>query len=222
MEFLTAVEKLANIEWSKKNFTKEVRQLVKNKSIVLIAVCGETGSGKTTFANNLNQLIPNLTILNADNYFKDMTNLFKKYGSFTALVESGFETDAPNNFQMQKLKQDIIQLKNGQKVLTPYHDMPTGKVTENANPCYPNKFIVVESMCTLFEEVKDLFDIKIYIEIDKQIQFERYKKRASERGHNPSKIEKQFQMLLESAEKYIIPNKKFSDLIIRLKNTSSK
>ena len=83
----------------------------------LIGISGESASGKTTICNTIKQSIERLNlpveILSADNYFKDISQLIKEYGSFDKLLESGYDVDSPDNFQMDLLFFDWIYYQKG-------------------------------------------------------------------------------------------------------------
>jgi len=130
---------------------------------ILIGISGESASGKTTICNTIKQATERLDmpieILSADNYFKDISQLIKKYGSFDNLLASGYDVDSPNNFDMEQLFIDLELLSKGQDVRIPeYLVNGTGIVVPNAIPKKAKKVIVVEGMATMYSPVSELFD----------------------------------------------------------------
>ncbi len=189
-------------------------KMMREQPVILVALCGETASGKTTLTNALKTHIPTVSVISADNYFCDISEQMRTFGSFSKLVESGYDTDSADNFQMAVLRHDLQTLKANQKISMPHYEMRDGSSTPKAIPFTPSKIVCVEGICTLYPHVRDLFDIKVYLSVDKKIQWARYQKRATERGQNPAQIRTQFELVSRAAEKYIIPNKAYADLVV--------
>ena len=67
----------------------------------------------------------------------------------------------------------------------------------------------------MYEEVRDIFDVKIYIETDNKIRRERFIKRAvAERGQSVENASKHWEYLLSAGQKYVIPNRENSDFVL--------
>ena len=91
----------------------------------------------------------------------------------------------------------------------------TGVSLPNAFDVHSEKIIVVEGIATLYEDIKDVFDVKIYIEADNSVRKERFIKRAcEERNQNYENALKQWNYLLNAGEKYVIPNRKEADFVL--------
>ncbi|MBE7704525.1 MAG: hypothetical protein E7Z90_01785 [Cyanobacteria bacterium SIG29] len=187
---------------------------------ILIGISGESASGKTTICNTIKQATERLDmpieILSADNYFKDISQLIKKYGSFDNLLASGYDVDSPNNFDMEQLFIDLELLSKGQDVRIPeYLVNGTGIVVPNAIPKKAKKVIVVEGMATMYSPVSELFDVKLYVDIDPEIQEKWFLYRAqTSRNQNEENARKQLAYVREASKKYILPKKDASDVII--------
>ena len=83
-----------------------------------------------------------------------------------------------NNLVLSKqndlLKEDLTKLANGQDIMAPeYLINGTGISVPKSIPIQSKKFILVEGMAAMYKDVKDLFDVKIYIDIDPKIQKKR-------------------------------------------------
>ncbi len=214
MNLIDAIKKQTRIIKSTPFIKSKLDKLTRRQPVVLVALCGETAAGKTTLLNALKQDVSDLSLVSADNYFCDIADKIREYGSFTKLVESGYQTESSENFQMDLLRSDLTNLKAGHTIYTPYYEMCDGSSTANKIQCIPSKVVIVESICTLYPEVRDLFDLKIYLSIDRQIQWERYVNRAVERNLKPSEMKEQFEIVTRAAEKYIIPNQVYADMIV--------
>ncbi len=199
-------------------FTK---RLINNPSKrFLIGITGESASGKSTICRELKNIIEQLSmpvsVLSTDNYFNDISGLIEKYGSFDNLTDNGYDIDSPDSFQLDLLKNDLEELANGYTIMAPrYVPNGTGVSIPNALEIKSNKVVVVEGIATMYKDVKDVFDIKIYIETENDIRRERFVKRAkAERNQNEENALKQWEYLLQAGEKYVLPGRDYADFVI--------
>lgn len=200
------------------NFTK--RLINKPAKRFLIGITGESASGKSTICREIKNVIEQfempVTVLSTDNYFNDISALISEYGSFDKLIANGYDIDSPKSFQLSTLKNDLIDLADGLDVKAPmYLPNGTGVVIPHALEVASEKIIVVEGIATMYEDIKDVFDVKIYIETDNTVRKERFLKRAcEERNQNPENALKQWNYLLSAGEKYVVPNRKEADFVL--------
>lgn len=201
--------------------SKFTKRLINNpEKHILIGISGESASGKTTICNAIKRVTEELNmpveILSADNYFKDISSLIAEYGSFDKLLESGYDVDSPENFEMDLLFRDLEMLSRGIDVRIPeYLVNGTGVVVPEAIPKTARKIIVVEGMATMYGKVADLLDLKLYVDIDPEIQEKWFLYRAqTSRNQNEENARKQLQYVREASKKYILPKKDASDIII--------
>ncbi len=204
----------------KDNFLEQFldRLISKPKERILIGITGESASGKSTICNEISRNTERLnlpvTILNADNYFRDISHLIKEHGDFDRLRDAGYDVDAPENFQLDLMAKNLFDLKQGCDILAPkYLVNGTGVSVPSALPVKSNKVIVIEGMATMFEPVKSLFDIKVYVEIDNKIRKKRFINRAKTRNQDKENAHKHWEYVLRSGEKYIQPARKDCDII---------
>ena len=186
----------------------------------LIGITGESASGKSTICRELKNIIEQLSmpvsVLSTDNYFNDISALIKKYGSFDNLTDNGYDIDAPESFQLELLKNDLEALAQGYTIMAPrYVPNGTGISIPNSLKISSDKVVVVEGIATMYKDVKDVFDIKIYIETENDIRRERFIKRAkAERNQNEENAIKQWEYLLKAGEKYVLPGRNYADFVI--------
>ncbi len=199
-------------------FTK---RLINNPSKrFLIGITGESASGKSTICREIKNIIEQLSlpvsVLSTDNYFNDISGLIKKYGSFDNLTDNGYDIDAPESFQLDLLKKDLESLAEGQTIMAPrYVPNGTGVSIPNSLEVRSDKVVVVEGIATMYKDVKDVFDVKIYIETENDIRRERFIKRAkAERNQNEENALKQWEYLLHAGEKYVLPGRSYADFVI--------
>lgn len=186
---------------------------------ILIALSGESASGKSTICKVIAKCVKTLnmpvSILTADNYFNDISDLIKKYGNFDLLRDSGYDVDSPTSFNLDLLREDILKLQSGQDILSPeYLVNGTGCSRPKSIPVKSNKIIIVDGMCTIFDKVQDIFDIKVYVDLDIEERRKRFLNRAIQRNQDDANALKHWDYLLVAGKKYLIPNKSRCDIII--------
>ena len=187
---------------------------------LLIGITGESASGKSTICKKIKEVIGQyempVSILSTDNYFNDISELINKYGSFDNLLENGYDIDSPQSFQLETLKNDLTDLSEGLDIKAPmYLPNGTGVSVPSALDISSEKIVVVEGIATMYEDVKDLFDVKIYVEADNDIRKERFMKRAlTERNQSLEKAERHWDYLENTGSKHVRPCRKESDFVI--------
>ena len=200
--------------------SKFSRRLIENpQKKFLIGVTGESASGKTTICKQIKktslELNFPLEFLSIDNYFNDISDLIKKYGDFDSLRDNGYDVDSPESFQLDLLKEDLTKLSQGIDIKAPeYLINGTGVSVPNSIPISSEKFILVEGMAAMYKGVKDILDVKIYIDIDPKIQKKWFIERASKRNQSEENALKHWEYVRTAAEKYIRPSKAEADIII--------
>ena len=152
------------------NFVERfARRLINNPSKkLLIGITGESASGKSTICHEIKSVIEKLsmpvTVLSTDNYFNDISALINKYGSFDSLRDNGYDVDAPSSFQLETLRADLEKLSEGNDIKAPmYLPNGTGVSVPKSMDVHSQKIIVVEGIATMYNNIQDVFDIKIYV-----------------------------------------------------------
>lgn len=187
---------------------------------ILIGITGESASGKSTMCHEITNIIRNLSlpvsIVTTDNYFKDISALIQKYGSFDALRDNGYDIDSPTSLQLDVLRTDLEALARGEDVRIPeYLPNGTGISIPNSKEVIANKIIVVEGMATMYDGIQDIFDVKIYIEADKEVRKERFVRRAcEERNQDLENAQKHWDYVQEAGQKYVVPARSIVDMVL--------
>lgn len=197
------------------------RRLITNPSKrIMIGITGESASGKSTICKELSNVIERfnmpVTILTTDNYFNDISELIKIYGSFDALRDNGYDVDSPESFQLDVLREDLDKISQGEDIYSPeYLPNGTGVSVPNAKFVPSNKIVVVEGMASMYKDLKDIFDIKVYVETDIDIRRDRFMTRAyTERNQDLDNAKKHWEYILVAGEKYVKPARNEADIII--------
>lgn len=196
------------------------RLINKPSKRLLIGVTGESASGKSTICHEIKNVIEQLsmpvTVLSTDNYFNDISSLINKFGSFDNLRDNGYDVDAPTSFQLDILRSDLEDLSDGLDIKAPmYLPNGTGVSVPKAIDVPSRKIIVVEGIATMYDIVKDEFDIKIYVETENELRKNRFLSRAvEERNQSEENALKHWNYIASAGEKYVKPFRKEADLVI--------
>ena len=188
-----------------------------------IGICGETASGKSTIVLDSIEIIKNfseefllenvITKINSDDYYYDRSEEVKKAGSFSQFAQN-YDLDSPEAIELSLMKQHIKLLLDNKKVYLPKYDMSgTAKRFDNHELATPSSIIISEGIFTLVDGVSDVFDFKIYVDIDKSVQKKRFYERAEQRGLGAS-ADRIFANANEKACVYIYPCAKNADIIL--------
>ena len=199
-------------------FTKRLVQAPTKR--IMIGITGESASGKSTICNEIKRVIEKfdmpVSIISTDNYFNDISALIKKFGTFDNLRDNGYDVDSPNSFQLDILKKDLESISQGNDIYTPEYLLNgTGVSVPNAKHIPSKKIIVAEGMASMYNENKDIYDIKVYVETDFNIRKNRFMNRAcTERNQDPENAKKHWEYILVAGEKYVKPFRDEADMII--------
>lgn len=197
------------------------RRLISNPDKrIMIGITGESASGKSTICRTISSVIERfnmpVTILTTDNYFNDISDLIKQYGTFDALRDNGYDVDSPESFQLDVLKEDLEKISQGEDIYSPEYLIDgTGVSVPKSRFVPSNKIIVAEGMASMYKDVKDIFDIKVYIETDNEIRKQWFLERAyKERNQDLENAKKHWEYILGAGEKYVQPMRKEADIIL--------
>lgn len=200
--------------------SKFSKRLINNpQKRLLIGITGESACGKSTICDQIKDTIKCLdlpvSIVSTDNYFNDISALIKQYGDFDNLRDNGYDVDSPESFQLELLKRDLEIISQGDDIKTPqYLVNGTGVSVPDSIYVKSKKIVVVEGMSTMYKDVKEIFDIKIYIEVGHEERKKRFLNRANERNQNKENALKHWEYLKIAGQKYVQPIKSEADMII--------
>jgi uridine kinase len=179
---------------------------------LVIGIAGGSGSGKTTVAQEiLNRVGPDrIAFLQHDSYYKDLTGLPP-----SQRAELNF--DHPNSLETELLIQHVISLRDGQPVQVPIYNFSNHSRTGETFTVAPHRVILVEGILIFVERaLRDLFDIKIFVDTDADLRFiRRLQRDISERGRTTESVIKQYQLTVRPMHlEFVEPSKRYADVII--------
>lgn len=180
-----------------------------------IGIVGESASGKSTithdFVEVLNAYGISTTRINTDDYYYDNSEAVKQAGSFAEWAKDK-DLDSPDAMELSLMKRHIKDLKDGKNVWLPKYDMSgTAIRVDKGVYATPSDVIISEGLFTMC--VKEAFDICIYVDINKEVQKERWYARAIERNLGDS-MDIMFANADRRADDYIRPYRNFCEVVI--------
>ena len=177
----------------------------------VIGNAGGTGSGKSTFTNRLKEEFgEQISVVYHDNYYKAQDGL-----SFEERKKTNY--DHPAALETDLLIQHIKDLKRGKTIACPVYDYSQHNRTDRTVLVKPSRIILVEGILVLQDErLRDLLDVKIYVEADAD---ERILRRAvrdvEERGRDLRGIMEQYLTTVKPMHYlYVEPTKAKADIVI--------
>lgn len=200
------------------NIARKVVQ--EKKKSFLIGIAGESASGKTTFVDNtvkacVKEHIEGVyTVIRCDDYFKDTSKELIEAGSYEELFKTGFSFDTPDVVNLDLMKQHLSDLKRGKTVVAPRYDFVTCVSSMDGEVKKPARIILNEGLYVLNEGLREIMDVKVYVFTPLDVLKDRWYRRAATRGKTGAAADMQFQDVNKTAQEYIRPAMKESDVII--------
>lgn len=190
---------------------KEVNKMSKKKPII-IGVSGGSGSGKTSVSLAIFNNFPNHSImmLEHDSYYKDQSHL-----SFEERLKTNY--DHPFAFDTDLLIEHLEKLLNYETIEKPVYDYVAHTRSTETVIQEPKEVIILEGILILEDKrLRDLMDIKIYVDTDDDIRIiRRIKRDMVERGRTLDSIIDQYLSVVKPMyHQFIEPTKRYADVIV--------
>ena len=179
---------------------------------LVIAIAGGSGSGKTTVVNVILEKVGahRIAYLPHDAYYRDLTNL-------PPVQRAEVNFDHPNSLETDLLIQHIQTLKSWRPVALPIYDFAHHSRTDKTIRVDPKRVIIVEGILILAEpKLRELFDIKIFVDTDPDLRFMRRLQRdIAERGRTMENVVHQYTTTVRPMHlEFVEPSKRYADIII--------
>ena len=180
--------------------------------MLIIGIAGGTGCGKTTVVNTITEQLEtnDIVVISQDSYYKDTSHL-----SFEERVTINF--DHPRSIDFDLLVKHVKQLKNKEAIQQPVYSFVEHNRTGEYTLTEPKSVIIVEVILIFNnKELRELFDLKIFVHADSDERLVRRLKRdIGERGRDMHEVLNRYQSTLKPMhQQFIEPTKEFADLII--------
>lgn len=178
---------------------------------IIIGIAGGTASGKTTLAQNIEKEFKhNLAMLSHDYYYKSNDNL-----PFEERVKLNY--DHPDAFETNLLIEHLTKLKHGETINRPSYSFVEHLREKETYEIVPKKVIIVEGIL-IFENktLRDMMDIKIFVDADADIRFiRRLLRDVNERGRTLDSVIEQYCTTVKPMhEQFVEPSKKYANIIV--------
>ncbi len=179
--------------------------------VMVIGIAGGTGSGKTTLTQRLKERFgEDVGVLNHDNYYKAHDDM-----PFEERCKLNY--DHPDSFDTDLLVRDLKLLRMGQAVQCPTYDYTVHNRAAATVEVRPAKVIIVEGILIFQSQaLRDLMDIKIFVDTDADVRIlRRLLRDVKERGRSLDSVVEQYLTTVKPMhEAFVEPSKKYADLIV--------
>lgn len=179
---------------------------------MVVGVAGGTGSGKTTVVREILRGLggQNVLILQHDSYYRDRSHLLPE-------ERAGINYDHPDALETALMVEHLRQLLAGQPAEVPIYDFMTHTRQPDCQLVRPSKVIIVEGILILVDPaLRDLFDIKVFVDTDADLRFIRRMERdIAERGRTREAVLKQYTETVRPMHlEFVEPSKRYADIIV--------
>ena len=181
------------------------------ENILVIGIAGGSGSGKTTLMNNIvKRFADNITVLSHDSYYK-------RHDDMTFEERCQLNYDEPAALETELMVEHLDQLRSGQAIDCPVYDFTVHNRSDATTRIEPRKVIIVEGIL-IFQnkQLRDLMDIRIFVDTDADIRLcRRVKRDVNKRGRSLESVLQQYQETVKPMyEKYVEPSKKHAHILV--------
>ena len=180
-------------------------------NILVIGIAGGSGSGKTTLMKNLIQAFAgSVTVLSHDNYYK-------RHDELTYEQRCQLNYDEPAAFDTDLMVSQLDRLRHGEAIDCPVYDFTVHNRSDETIRIVPERVIIVEGILIFADEaLRELMDIKIFVDTDADIRLcRRIKRDVNKRGRSLESVLLQYQNTVKPMhEKYVEPSKKYAHIVV--------
>ena len=182
-----------------------------DNNILVIGIAGGTGSGKTTLMNNLiAEFSENVTVLSHDNYYK-------RHDELTYDERCRLNYDEPAALETDLMAYHLDLLRQGQAIDCPVYDFTVHNRSKETVRIVPKSVIIVEGILIFENEpLRELMDIRIFVDTDADVRLcRRIKRDVNKRGRSLESVLTQYQDTVKPMhERYVEPSKKFAHMVV--------
>ena len=181
------------------------------QNVFMIGIAGGSGSGKSTFTQRLQNLFGDqVAFLSCDNYYRAHDEL-----PFESRRKLNY--DEPNAIEFELLAQQIQELKQGKDIQCPVYDFSLHTRSDKVIEIASKPVVILEGILIFSQaELRDLMDLKIYIETDADERILRRARRdIGERGRQLDDVIEQYLSTVKPMHnQYVEPTKTYADVIL--------
>ena len=179
--------------------------------ILVIGIAGGSGSGKTTLVKNLvAKFEAETTVLSHDNYYK-------RHDELTYEERCQLNYDEPAALETDLMAYHLDKLRHGEAIDCPVYDFTVHNRSDETVRIVPKNVIIVEGILIFENEpLRELMDIRIFVDTDADVRLcRRIKRDVNKRGRSLESVLQQYQQTVKPMhEKYVEPSKKFAHMVV--------
>ena len=180
--------------------------------MLVIGVAGGTGSGKTTVVRKIQKQFPlgEVNVLSHDSYYRDNQHL-----SLEERRKKNF--DHPDSIEFELMIDHVKQLKKGMPIHEPTYSFITCTRGEEIRLIEPREVLIIEGiLCLTHPGLRELMDIKVFVDCDSDIRLSRVIQRdMEERGRDVREVLSRYEKTVRPSHlQFIEPTKRFADIIV--------
>lgn len=181
------------------------------QDILVIGIAGGTGSGKSTLMQQLVEHFgADVTVLSHDNYYRRRDDM-----PFEERCKVNY--DEPAALETDLMARHLDMLRHGQAIDCPVYDFTMHNRSGETVRIEPKRVIIVEGIL-IFEDkqLRDLMDIKIFVDTDADVRLcRRIRRDVRERGRTLESVIEQYQATVKPMhEKYVEPSKRYAHIVV--------
>ena len=181
------------------------------ENILVIGIAGGSGSGKTTLMNNIvSRFSEDITVLSHDSYYRC-------HDDMTYEERCQLNYDEPAALETELMVKHLNLLRQGQAIDCPVYDFTVHNRSDEVTRIEPSRVIIVEGILIFENEaLRDLMDIRIFVDTDADIRLcRRVKRDVNKRGRSLESVLTQYQQTVKPMyEKYVEPSKKYAHILV--------
>ena len=181
------------------------------ENILVIGIAGGSGSGKTTLMNNIvSRFSEDITVLSHDSYYR-------RHDDMTYEERCQLNYDEPAALETELMVKHLNLLRQGQAIDCPVYDFTVHNRSSEVTRIEPSRVIIVEGILIFENEaLRDLMDIRIFVDTDADIRLcRRVKRDVNKRGRSLESVLTQYQQTVKPMyEKYVEPSKKYAHILV--------
>ena len=179
---------------------------------MIIGICGGTGAGKTSITRRIIEALSesNVSVLEQDHYYRDLPDL-----PLAERVKQNF--DHPNSMDTPLLIEHVKQLRAGQSIERPTYDFTDYRRVPQTVRLDPRPATIIEGILIFDSKpLRELMDIKIFVDTDADIRFiRRLVRDIEERGRTVASVIQQYRATVRPMHtEFVEPSKRYADIII--------
>jgi uridine kinase len=179
---------------------------------LILGVAGGSGSGKTTVVSQIIRAMEPVpvSLLHHDSYYRDHPDLSDQ-------ERARLNYDHPEVLETPLLADHLRELLAGQAVEEPVYDFTTHSRTDETRRIEPNPVVIVDGILILAEpELRELMDIRVYVETDSDLRFiRRLLRDTQERGRSVDSVIRQYQETVRPMHlEFVEPSRRHADVIV--------